>query len=123
MSSKQKRATKKEKSFPSPLLTPIHLTCIAILVILLASLNVIVYLSPPKTVVVHAKDETPIVQVYYLKALLKDNPTYREGWVQLAKMEYLMGNIEECKKAIIKVKELDPNYEGLDSLQLLLTNK
>lgn len=82
-----------------------------------------VYFSPPKTVIVHAKDNTPIVQAYYLKNVLSQHPTYRDGWVQLAKIEYELGNREEMQNAIAKVKELDPTSKDLDSLQNLLSNK
>ncbi len=120
MPSRKKTAQTKRKNI---IFTPLHLICTAILIILLAGLNLIIYFSPPKTIVVHAKDTTPFLQVEYLKGILKDHPTYREGWVLLAKVEYALGNKAETQNAITKVKELDPNYKELDSLQSLLTSK
>jgi len=87
---------------------------------MLAALNVIVYLSPRKTIEVQAKDTTPLVQVYYLKNLLSTHPDYREGWVALAKLEYSLGNMTEAQIAVKHVFDLDPNYEGLQELQKLV---
>ncbi len=109
----------KEK-FAELVVTPVHLTCFTILILLLSLLNVIMYYSPRKTIIVEAKDTTPLVQIYYLKNLLSEHPTYREGWVALAKLEYEFGNMKETREAIAKVKELDPNYSELPSLELLV---
>jgi cytochrome c-type biogenesis protein CcmH/NrfG len=117
MQLRQKQSNKKRTSVK---LTSIHLTCFTILILLLAGLNLLVYFSPPKTIVVHAKDTTPLVRTYYLKNLLREHPTYREGWAALARLEAQLGRMKEAKLAIDKVIELDPNYEEIDNLQALL---
>jgi hypothetical protein len=115
-----------KKSLPKPKakkkieFTNVHIACFSILILLLAILNLIVYSSPRKTNVVYAKDNTPLVQAYYLKGLLKSHPDYREGWVSLAKLEYTIGNMDEVQFAIDKVYEIDPNYKGLTELQKLV---
>jgi|SRR6185369_7073181 len=110
--------TKKSKS-----LHPLYLSLFAVFILLLAGLNLIVYFSPQKTFTVRAEDNTPLLQTYYLKNLLSTHPTYREGWIALAKLEYSLGNMAEVQMAITKVKEIDPNDHELASLQALLTSK
>lgn len=114
----------REKSLPKRKskyeFTTLHITCFAILILLLTVLNLIVYSSPRKTNLVYAQDNTPLVQTYYLKGLLKSHPDYREGWVALAKLESTLGNIDEVQFAIDKVYEIDPNYKGLNELQKLV---
>lgn len=106
-------------------LTPYYLTSFAVFILLLAGLNVITYYAPPKTITVHAKseDRTPLLQTYYLKSLLASHPTYREGWIALAKLQYELGNMDDVQMAITKVREIDPNDTELESLQKLLTTK
>jgi len=115
---KNKRKSKNISSF-----TPFYLTLFAFFILLLAGLNMVVYFSPQKTFTVRAEDNTPLLQTYYLKKLLATNPTYREGWIALAKLEYSLGNMAEVQMAITKVREIDPNDHELASLQALLTSK
>ncbi len=114
---KHRRSNKKRAKFE---LTSLHLTCFSILILLLTALNLVVYTSPRKTNIVYAQDNTPLVQTYYLKGLLKSHPDYREGWVALAKLEYSLGNTDEVQFAVDKVYEIDPNYKGLQELQNLV---
>ncbi len=116
----RKKSLSKRKQKRSLVITPLHLACFSILILLLSILNLIVYSSPRKINVVYAKDNTPLVQVYYLKGLLKSHPDYREGWVALAKLESSLGNTDEVTFAINKIYEIDPNYKGLGELQKLV---
>src|SRR5258706_1429174 len=106
----RKKSLPKRKNKSNLEVTKLHLACFSVLVLLVTILNLIVYTSPRKTNVVYAKDNTPLVQTYYLKGLLKQHPDYREGWVALAKLEHTLGNNDEVQFAIDKVYEIDPNY-------------
>lgn len=103
-------------------LTTLHFTCFGIIILLLTALNLLVYFSPHTTIVVAAKDTTPEQDAYYLQNLLLQNPTYRDGWVQLAKLEFYLGNTKEAQNAVRKVIELDPNYSEIEYLTNLLNN-
>lgn len=115
---KSKRKSKGKQS-----LQPLYLTLFAVFVLLLAGLNLVIYFSPQKTFTVHAEDNTPLLQTYYLKNVLASHPTYREGWIALAKLEYSLGNMAEVQMAVTKVREIDPNDHELITLQALLTSK
>lgn len=98
----------------------VHFTCISIIILLISALNLIVYFSPPKTKVVYAQSELPEQEIRFIKQILYNNPSYREGWVNLAKLEYKTGNIYNARMAIQKVEELDPNYSDLENLKRLV---
>lgn len=117
---RKKSLPKKNNKSKIPEFSSLHISCFAILILLLCVLNILVYSSPRKTNIVYAKDNTPLVQTYFLKGLLKSHPTYREGWAALAKLEYSLGNTDEVQFAINKVYEIDPNYKGLGELQKLV---
>lgn len=44
---------------------------------------------------------------------LNENPTYLEGWVELAVLEYDEGNVEAAEEYYLKAKSIDPNSEKL----------
>lgn len=121
MRAKVKKTAKKVKTSSTTFSRKISLPIVSSVIILLTGLNLFVYLSPPKTIIVHAKDSTPLVQIYYLKNILKNNPTYRQGWITLAKLNYKLGNKEEAQYALRKAYEIDPNYKEIQTLQALLT--
>jgi hypothetical protein len=119
----RKQTNKRIKKTANQNLRAFYLTLFAIFILVLAGLNIVVYVSPQKTFTVQAKDNTPLLQSYYLKKLLSSHPTYREGWVALAKLEYSLGNMAEVQMAITKVREIDPNDKELANLQSLLSSK
>lgn len=49
---------------------------------------------------------------FWLK-FLNENPTYLEGWVQLAVIEYEEGNLEKANEYYLKAKVIDPNSDKL----------
>jgi len=48
-------------------------------------------------------------EILFWKEFLKANPYYIEGWIELARIEYKLGNRKEAKKYILRAKEIDPN--------------
>lgn len=49
----------------------------------------------------------------YWLTFVEENPTYLEGWVELAKIEYEDGNLVKADEYYLKAKEIDPNSEKL----------
>jgi hypothetical protein len=47
----------------------------------------------------------------YWEKVVTDSPTYRDGFVQLAVIDYRQGDLESSKKWLTKVYTIDPNYE------------
>lgn len=44
------------------------------------------------------------------KKIVSEKPDYRDGWYQIALLEWRLSNNTEAKNALIKALELDPNY-------------
>lgn len=49
-------------------------------------------------------------QRLYWKEFLAENPTYLDGWVELANIELKLGNLEEAKSSFEKAKAINPNF-------------
>lgn len=47
----------------------------------------------------------------FWKDFLTENPTYVPGWIEYAKINGKLDNLDEVAKAVEKIKSLDPNYE------------
>lgn len=45
----------------------------------------------------------------FWKKMVTDYPTYKDGYLVLAKLEEEQGNTDESKKLIEKARSLDPN--------------
>ncbi|MEK7112191.1 MAG: tetratricopeptide repeat protein [Patescibacteria group bacterium] len=48
-------------------------------------------------------------QKIYWKDFLAENPTYFDGWIELAQIELKLGNLEEAKLSFEKAKTINPN--------------
>ncbi len=49
----------------------------------------------------------------FWQAFLKKNPSYLPGWLELAKIEVQLEDIDAAKEALNKAREIDPNSELL----------
>lgn len=49
----------------------------------------------------------------YWKNIVEENPTYRDGFIELARIETEMGEQEASNKALDKAKLIDPNSVNL----------
>lgn len=45
------------------------------------------------------------------KKIVEDKPDYRDGWYQIAVLEWRLSDTESAKNSLIKSLELDPNYK------------
>ena len=71
------------------------------------------------------ENKKPIVQVLgsqvdlekerqFWTNIVTDSPTYRDGWLELAKIEDEMGNHDTAEKYQLKAVQIDPNYFTLE---------
>lgn len=48
-------------------------------------------------------------QKIYWEDFLAENPTYFDGWIELANIDLKLGNLEEAKLSFEKAKTINPN--------------
>ena len=63
-----------------------------------------------------------ISQIYYWESVVKKYKDYRDGYYQLAVLEYQLGNMVKAREYIKKVLLLDPNFDEARKLEKLLGN-
>ncbi len=92
--------------------------CLAVIVLLiLTSININKSLESKK-VLGAAIDVTPLQnEKSYWENLVSQNPSYRDAYLQLAKVEVELGNKNEAITYITKALTLDPNSEKITSVQ------
>ena len=56
-------------------------------------------------------------QKIYWKDFLTENPTYLDGWIELANIELKLENLEEAKLSLDKAKAIDPNSSKVKILE------
>lgn len=78
--------------------------------------NVLLYSTPSRKSIAGSKIEinatTPLLQKkFFWEDFLKENPTYLQGWIELAKTQVQLENPSAARKAFEKAIEIDPNSE------------
>ena len=53
----------------------------------------------------------------YWESLLLNHPTYFEGWIEMARVEFSLGNLNNFFFALEKAHEINPNSEKLKNLK------
>lgn len=53
----------------------------------------------------------------YWESLFLLHPTYFEGWIEMARIEFSLGNINNFFQALEMARELNPNSEKLKNLK------
>lgn len=48
--------------------------------------------------------------IIFLKSVLSQNPTYLDGWIELARLEKSAGDLAAYSKAVEKINEISPNF-------------
>jgi tetratricopeptide (TPR) repeat protein len=115
-------ALKKYKKFKTEL-TSLGYCLIAIVFLLLAGGNINKYLTDQTTPKVKGAqiDATEMLnEKAYWEKIVKDNPTYRDGYLQLALINDQLGNKEESVNNFNKAKLIDPNSQKVADIQKLL---
>lgn len=59
-------------------------------------------------------------QYAHWEKIVEELPDYRDGHFTLATLAYQLGDMDESRKHLMKVKEMDPNFPGLAQLEELL---
>lgn len=59
-------------------------------------------------------------EIEYWTTFLESYPTYKDGWLELAKLEYQRGNLEKARLSLQKAENVDPNSEEVKRLKGVL---
>ncbi len=104
--------------FPASLLNRLHLT----LPFQQYSSSIASVLGLSTVPVTEKSGESKDLEAQYLawQEIVAAKPDYRDGYYALAVLAYKLGKIEESTKYLESVRKLDPNYEGIASLEVLL---
>lgn len=92
----------------------------AILLLILTGLNVNQYLNKQK-VLGASIDTTQLTEEKdYWEKIATDNPTYRDAYLQLARIESELGDKTKANEFIDKARAIDPNSAKISEVARLL---
>lgn len=115
-------ALKKFKKYRSEVFY--FLTCITVIsTLILAGANINKFLNDQTTAHVQgaAIDGGQLLnEKVYWEQIIKDNPTYRDGYLELALINDQLGNKKESEVNFNKAKSIDPNSSKVLQIQKLL---
>lgn len=98
-----------------------YLSCLAVVFILtLTTLNINKFLNDRKVLGVAVDNEKILTEKEYWLGVVKDNPTYIDGYLELAKVDVELNLNEEAKNYIQKAYSLQPNSEKITEIKALL---
>ena len=80
-----------------------------LLVLLLTVVNITRIFENRKVLGVTVDNSSVIAQKEYYLKLIKDNPTYVDGYVELSNIEKFLGNTESANQYLKLAQNLDPN--------------
>jgi cytochrome c-type biogenesis protein CcmH/NrfG len=99
--------------------------CAAVLILTLTMANLVPVFKQER--VLGAKSETPpppsqekLQEIIFWSDFVSKNPTYIEGWLELARLNILVGNEDGAILALDKAKEINPNSKPLEQITALL---
>ena len=80
-----------------------------LLVLLLTVVNITKIFANKKVLGVTVDTSSVIAQKEYYLKLIKDNPTYVDGYIELSNIEKFLGNTESANQYLKLAQNLDPN--------------
>lgn len=80
-----------------------------LLILLLTIINIDKIFANKKVLGVSVDTSSVIAQKEYYLQLIKDNPTYIDGYVELSKIEKFLGNSQAADEYLETAQNIDPN--------------
>lgn len=93
---------------------------VSILVLGLSAFNLSRYFTNLKVLGAKTEDTQNMASETYWKEFLSQNPTYFDGWIELAKLEEKLQNKEGAQKAIGEAIRINPNSEKLNEFSSII---
>jgi len=98
--------------------------CFLIVILSLSVFNIAYSFAPVQKNVLGAQKETyfkdQLLRKKFWLSFLNSNPNYLPGWIELAKIESRLGNLQAANEAFETAQKIDPNSELLNNLGLNL---
>src|SRR3989304_9862504 len=95
----------------------IQITSFSVVLIILTLFNLTYYLSKPKVrSVLGAQADQNSVLIFYWKNFLSYQPSYIDGWIRLAEIEYNANNTKGAIYALQRAGKIDPSSEKVKVL-------
>ena len=91
-------------------------SCAAVALLLLSAYNLNGYLSPQKILGAQADVLGIENEKGFWEAIVVEHPTYRDGWIQIAKLAHELGDENYAAGAYNTAKSIDPNSTELIKL-------
>ena len=101
--------------------------CAVVLLLFVASFNLENFLAGKRVLGTETQNqiyeqELLKEQKLYWEEFLAENPTYLDGWIELANIELKLGKTEEAKLSLDKAKAIGPNSSKVKVLEEALKN-
>ena len=98
----------------------IILIVLSILILQLVQLGQMLYKNYYDAQLKKAQKRTIEAEIMRWEQIVRDRPNYRDAYFELAVLTYRLGHLEETKKYLARVFELDPNYQPARELEKTL---
>ncbi len=99
------------------------LSCLAVIILLsLSIVNINKFLSKQKVLGAQVTTDTSNLESEktFWQKVIKENPTYRDGYLELALLDNTLGNKTDSLKNFEKAKSIDPNSPKITEVQKIL---
>lgn len=101
--------------------------CAVIILLFIAGINFENFLASKRVLGIKNQNqiyeqELLMEQKIYWKVFLAENPTYLDGWIELANIELKLGKLEEAKLSLDKAEAISPNSSKVKALEETLKN-
>ena len=101
--------------------------CAVVLLLFVASFNLENFLAGKRVLGTETQNqiyeqELLKQQKLYWEEFLAENPTYLDGWIELANIELKLGKTEEAKLSLDKAKAIGPNSSKVKDLEEAFKN-
>ncbi len=96
--------------------------CAVISIVALSLFNFVFYSTSQSKNVLGVKIETNTKTAlsderFFWQNFLEENPTYLPGWLELAKIEVQLENVESARYALEMAKSIDPNSNVVNEVE------
>lgn len=100
-------------------------SCAVILILVISAFNFENFLTNQRVLGAQSflnEKELLVEQKTFWEGFVSDNPTYMDGWMELADINIKLGDLEGAKLSLNKAEEINPNSTKVKELQEVIGN-
>lgn len=90
---------------------------LVILLLVLTGVNIDKFLNNQKVLGTSVDTTSIQEEKLYWQKIVSDNPTYIDGYLELAKVEVQLGNIQEAQNFINQALQINPNSQRIPEVK------